>query len=79
VARTFFALESEEAREEEVEEDLLGFIGDVHLNKYLVYGILETVLVKLCPEMKGKTPSELLADRGITVSSDGHEVAGTGP
>jgi hypothetical protein len=72
VARTFLAIPSDggaenetEMMREEVEERLLGWIDDTEMNKYLVYGILEYVVLKLVPEMKDKTPSELLAERGV--------------
>lgn len=57
--------ESEEARVDEIEEEILGWSDDVWLNKYLIYGILELVLCRICPEMRDKLPSELLAERGI--------------
>ncbi|KIY00167.1 uncharacterized protein Z520_03852 [Fonsecaea multimorphosa CBS 102226] len=72
VGRTFFAVRNAENVEDEemqmrieVEERLLGWTDDAEMNKYLVYAILEHVLVKLVPEMKDKTPSELLAERGV--------------
>lgn len=55
----------EEARVDEVEEEILGWTDDVWLNKYLIYGILEVILCRLCPEMKDKSPSELLPERGV--------------
>ncbi|OCT53122.1 hypothetical protein CLCR_10895 [Cladophialophora carrionii] len=74
VARTFFAVHGDggienetETMREEIEERLLGWIDDVEMNKYLVYAILEYVVLKLVPEMKDKTPSELLAERGVDI------------
>jgi len=76
VARTFFAIDSEndeQANEEmrsEIEERMLGWADDVELNKYLVYAILEHVVLRLVPEIRGKTPSELLAERGVVFIGD---------
>lgn len=65
VARTLFKGDSEEERADEIEEEILGWSDDVWLNKYLIYGILEIVLCRICPEIKDKSPSELLAERGV--------------
>jgi hypothetical protein len=48
-------------------EGILDLLGDARVNKYLVYGILETVVVRLVPEMQVKTPAELLEERGVNV------------
>ena len=53
-------------------EEILDSLGHEKINKYLIYGILECIIVKLVPEMAEKTPSELLAERGVVV----HESAG---
>jgi hypothetical protein len=45
----------------------------VRLNKYLIYGILECIVVRLVPEMAAKTPSELLAERGVAVDEEAAE------
>ncbi|EXJ73073.1 uncharacterized protein A1O5_04222 [Cladophialophora psammophila CBS 110553] len=83
VGKTFFAVnDAENAEDEEmkirieVEERLLGWTDDVEMNKYLVYAILEHVLLKLVPEMKDKTPSALLAERGVDLlaSEEGEKV-----
>lgn len=71
IARTFFAIsrdDDEQEREEmqaEIEESMLAWTDDVELNKFLIYAILEYVVIRLVPEMKGKTPRELLAERGV--------------
>lgn len=71
VARVFFAVEGDKPGNEEdslrmeIEERMLGWTDDAEMNKYLVYAILEHVILKLVPEMKDKTPSELLAERGV--------------
>jgi len=61
--------EDEEMRRE-VEESMLAWTDDVELNKFLVYAILEHVVTRLVPEIRGKTPSELLAERGVLVNGD---------
>lgn len=48
-------------------EEILDSLGHEKINKYLIYGILECIIVKLVPEMAEKTPSELLAERGVVV------------
>lgn len=71
IARIFFAVEGdrpgneEDSMRMEIEERMLGWTDDAEMNKYLVYTILEHVILKLVPEMKDKTPSELLAERGV--------------
>lgn len=45
-------------------------MGDKHVNKYLIYGILECIIVNLVPEMAEKTPSELLSDRGVSLHEE---------
>lgn len=62
----------------EVEERILGWTDDVELNKYLVYAILEHLVVKLVPEMRNKTTSELLAERGVVSVGEweGEDVGG---
>ena len=75
VARAFFAVSDAEGDENEamrleIEESMLSWTSDVEMNKHLVYSILEHVLVRLVPEMQHKTPSELLAERGVFVGAD---------
>jgi len=50
---------------EEIEERLFGWTDNAELNKYLVYAILEHIILKVVPELKDKTASELLAERGV--------------
>ncbi|KIW25089.1 uncharacterized protein PV07_10759 [Cladophialophora immunda] len=78
VGKTFFAIQNTENAEDEememrieVEERLLGWTEDAEMNKYLIYAILEHVLLRLVPEMKDKTPSELLAERGVDLVTSG--------
>jgi hypothetical protein len=54
-------------------EDILDVFGDARLNKYWIYGIVELVIVRLCPEMLSKTPTELMADRGVDWTTAGAE------
>lgn len=51
-------------------EEILDSVGDRHVNKYLIYGILECIIVRLVPEMAEKTPSELLSDRGVSLQEE---------
>jgi hypothetical protein len=83
IARNFFAVDRnldaqdiEESLQSEVEERLLGWTDDAELNKYLIYAILEYVVLKLVPEMKDKTPSELLAERGVDLLPFGEDEMG---
>lgn len=46
-------------------ESILDCLGDEKVNKYLIYGVLECIFVRLVPELADKTPSELLAERGL--------------
>ncbi|KAL2438819.1 hypothetical protein ABEF95_014208 [Exophiala dermatitidis] len=57
----------------EIEDRLLGWMDDAAMNKFLVYAILEHVVVRLIPEMVDKTPSELLADRGVSLTEESPE------
>ncbi|KAI1628609.1 hypothetical protein EDD37DRAFT_603530 [Exophiala viscosa] len=75
IARVFLAVshardDEDGAMRLEIEESMLSWTSDVEMNKYLVYSILEHVLVRLVPEMQHKTPSELLAERGVLVCGD---------
>ncbi|KAH0830893.1 hypothetical protein FOPE_02165 [Fonsecaea pedrosoi] len=85
MGKTFFAIPNVGTAEDEememrieVEERLLGWVDDAETNKYLIYAILEHVLLKLVPEMMDKTPSELLAERGVDLVASGEvdKVAG---
>lgn len=48
-------------------EEMLDVFGHTYLNKHLVYGVLELVLVRLVPEMAERTSSELLGERGVVL------------
>ncbi|KPI36834.1 uncharacterized protein AB675_11791 [Cyphellophora attinorum] len=54
-------------------EDILDVFGEARLNKYWIYGIIELIIVRLCPEMLSKTPTELMADRGADWTTAGAE------
>ena len=62
VSRTFFASTDPEDWTTEV-EDILDCFGNKEMNKHLIYGIIELVLVRMIPELAEKTPRELLIDR----------------
>lgn len=49
----------------QIEEDILDVFGDKYMNKHLVYGILELILVRLIPELRELGVSELMEDRGV--------------
>jgi hypothetical protein len=69
-ARRFFATESEDEMAQAIEDDLLEPFGDPNMNKHLIYGILELLLVRLVPELAENTPGELLAERGVQVDEE---------
>lgn len=52
-----------------IETEILDLFADEYCNKHLVYAIVETVLVKLLPELSERSVSELMDDRGIIISS----------
>ncbi|EXJ81223.1 hypothetical protein A1O3_07513 [Capronia epimyces CBS 606.96] len=62
------AADSDDEVQREVEERILGWTDDVEMNKFVVYAVLEHVVLRLIPEMVGKTPSELLAERGVSLT-----------
>jgi len=82
VARKFFAVsgandeENQESMRAQIEESMLCWTDDAELNKHLIYSILDLILLRLVPEMQGKTPIELLAERGVVLSgeADGEEL-----
>ena len=51
-----------EVRVQEVEE-ALDIFGDSYLNKHLLYGVVELILVRLLPELGERGVEELLAER----------------
>lgn len=55
-------MESKEALIGEVER-LLGVLGDAYLNRHLIYGLIELLIVRLVPEMGGKGVGELMRER----------------
>jgi len=65
ISRTFFSTDDHEEMVAQVEETILDVFGDAYMNKHLIYGILELLMVRLAPEMLEKTPMELLAERGL--------------
>jgi hypothetical protein len=58
---------------EQVEEDVLVCFGDEDMNKHLIYGVLELLIVRLVPEMREGAPSELLAERGVVLRAENQE------
>lgn len=49
-----------------IENELLDLLADDYCNKHLVYSIIETVLVRLVPELAERSVGELLEDRGVS-------------
>ncbi|OQE30440.1 hypothetical protein PENFLA_c003G05679 [Penicillium flavigenum] len=50
---------------ETIEDDFLDLFADEYCNKHLVWGIIETVLAKMLPEMAERSVEDLLEDRGV--------------
>ncbi|KAJ5514257.1 PX-associated sorting nexin 13 [Penicillium fimorum] len=48
-----------------IEHDFLDLFADEYCNKHLVWSIIETVLVKVLPEMAERSVEDLLEDRGV--------------
>jgi hypothetical protein len=71
VSRVYFNVDADKEGEDEMlrqVEEILDVFGDVYCNKHLVYNILELVIVRLVPELRESTPSELLSERGVLVA-----------
>jgi hypothetical protein len=67
----YFNVDADKEGEDEMlrqVEEILDVFGDVYCNKHLVYNILELVIVRLVPELRESTPSELLSERGVLVA-----------
>jgi hypothetical protein len=76
VSRVYFNVDEDKEGEDEMlrqVEDILDVFGDVYCNKHLVYNILELIIVRLVPELRESTPSELLSERGVLVAEGKHE------
>lgn len=52
-----------------IENELLDLLEDEYCNKHIVYSIIETVLVRLVPELGERSVGELLEDRGVYFSN----------
>ncbi|KAJ5246142.1 hypothetical protein N7468_001125 [Penicillium chermesinum] len=48
-----------------IETDLLDLLADEYCNKHLVYAVLETVLMKVLPELAERSVADLMDDRGV--------------
>jgi len=62
VAERYFNTRDRVVMEKEVEE-VLDVFGDSYLNKHLMYGVVELVLVRLMPELAQKDVGELMEAR----------------
>jgi hypothetical protein len=74
----YFSVGSDKEGENEMieqVEQILDVFGDAYLNKHLVYHILELVIVRLVPELRESTPSQLLSERGVLLA-EGTEKGG---
>lgn len=60
-------------------EAMLSVFEDERLNKYWIYGVLELLVVRIVPELVGRGPGELLAERGVEVGEgEGGDDVGAG-
>ena len=44
-------------------ERILDLFEDQYMNKHLIFGIVEAIVVKILPELATKGPAELMAER----------------
>lgn len=65
VTQKFYSTRDEDEILGAIENDILCPFGDQYLNKHLVYGILELILVRVMPELGEQSISALLAERGV--------------
>ncbi|KAJ9653052.1 hypothetical protein H2198_007714 [Neophaeococcomyces mojaviensis] len=70
VPHSYYATNDEEVIVDQLEADLLSPFGDQYLNKHLVYGLVELILVKLIPELGEQSITDLLAERGVVLGED---------
>lgn len=67
--------EEEEEEEEEmltqIEEDILDVFADVYMNKHLVFGVMELVVVRLVPELGERGWEDLMGERGVVMAGAG--------
>ena len=68
VINIFFATKDREQAIEAFEDEVLDLFSDSNMNKHLIYNVLEMILVTLLPELAEKTPSDLLAERGVSMT-----------
>ncbi|OJD15281.1 hypothetical protein AJ78_04466 [Emergomyces pasteurianus Ep9510] len=57
--------DEQEALLSAIEHDILDLFADKYCNKHLMYSIIESVLVKLLPELSEHGVAELMAERGV--------------
>jgi hypothetical protein len=62
VAVCFFASTSRDEQLRQAEE-LLGCLDDAYLNKHLVFGIVELIVLRLVPELGERGVQELIDER----------------
>lgn len=51
-----------------IETDLLDPFSDAYCNRHLIFSIIETVLVRLLPELSERPITELMEERGVVLS-----------
>lgn len=64
--RYFAGLRADDAPKDELveqAESLLDVLGDAYLNKHLLFGVLECVVVRLMPELGERGVKALLTER----------------
>lgn len=54
---------------EAIESDLLDPFSDAYCNKHLIFAVIESVLVKLLPELSERGITDLMEERGVVFSS----------
>lgn len=52
---------------EAIETDLLDPFSDAYCNKHLIFAVIESVLVKLLPELSERGITELMEERGVSL------------
>lgn len=52
---------------EAIEMDLLDPFSDAYCNKHLIFAVIESVLVKLLPELSERGITELMEERGVSL------------
>lgn len=65
VAHTYYSTSEGDKITSAIEDGILRPFEDEYLNKHVVYGILELILIRIMPELGEQSVSALLAERGV--------------